>query len=439
MAPNAGPTRVSGISAGPKYGPGGPSTAAMPPYPSGPGSTTGPSSGPGSGSPGPPGGGTTGGAGAGPSGGPGPGPGPSGGGPTGGTGGSTGGGPSGGPGGTSVGGSSSGSTNGSGGGYYVDPGFNSSIASGFMNILQNATSPDALNAQSIILRRIALEGDVIGSRVPPPKNITEIGGYLNYLTMTNQPEMRSQTLAGILGVAGPNPPLGWLSSGQPALTLVRIQNDRPAGAAQATIPLTILVRSDFADAFNAALATLHSQGCTLPLQNGPTTLPLAAPGASPPTDVLPYLGRTLDVVAATALVDPTTDPVALVRASGTSNAFEIAVRVLSTGAVPVSAANYDAVLCTATTASTVALTGAQMVTIATPLQAAGFYEASPMPMPTSLSLTAWAHLTNITGLVKGVTKLGDELSLLYNWADIQNSVFANSLTLIWDGTTFSTP
>jgi hypothetical protein len=415
---------------GPAYGPGGPAAPVFPPFPAGPTASGGPGSGPGGGSPGPPGGGVSGGPGAGPGNGPASGSGPS----TGSTGG-----PSGstttstGTGTTASGGSTDAA------GYYVDPGFNSSIASGFMNILQNATSPDALNAQSIILRRIALEGDVIGSRVPPPRNITEIGGYLNYLTTTNQAEMRSQVLAGILGVAGPNPPLGWLSSGQPVLTFVKISNDRPSGPAQPSIPLSVMVRSDFADAFKAALAVLHGQGAMLPLQNGPTTLPPATPGGAVPADALPFLGRTLDVVAATALVDPVSDSIALVRAAGTSNPYEIAARVLSAGSVPVPPANYDAVQCTATTASTVALTAAKLVPIAGPLHAAGFYEASPMPMPATLSSTAWARLTNVTGLIKNVTKLGDELSLLYGWADIQNSVFANSLALVWDGTAFSTP
>jgi hypothetical protein len=36
-------------------------------------------------------------------------------------------------------------------------------------------------------------------------------------------------------------------------------------------------------------------------------------------------------------------------------------------------------------------------------------------------------------------KLGDELSLLYSWTDIQNSAFAGALALVWDGTVFSTP
>jgi hypothetical protein len=306
-----------------------------------------------------------------------------------------------------------------------------------MSLLENATSGDALNAQSIILRRIALEGDVVGSRVPPPRNITEIGGYLNYLTTNNQPEMRAQTLAGILGVAGPNPPLGWLGSSTPPLRFVTFQNDRPGGAAQPTIPLTIVVRSDFADAFRAVLTSLHDQGATLPLQLGPATLPQAAPGMSVPADALPYLGRTIDLVAGCALADPATDPIVLARASGSTSPFALAARVIAPGTVPVATGSYDALACTPTTSTTVALAAAHLVMLAPLLAAAGFYPANPLPMPATSGSTAWAHSTNITGLVVGVTKLGDELGRLYAWGDIQNSVFGNALGLIWNGTTFA--
>lgn len=84
-----------------------------------------------------------------------------------------------------------------------------------VDIVKAANTTDAMQAQAILLRRLALQGDVTGSRVPPPQNITEIGGYLNYLENLNQPEMRAQALAGILGVAGPNPPLGWQTTMPP--------------------------------------------------------------------------------------------------------------------------------------------------------------------------------------------------------------------------------
>ena len=396
-------TRVSGINAGPKNGPGGP-RFAFPDMPN-----AGPGSGP---------------TGVGPTGSPGGAPGPGGTTTT-----------------TNGGGTTTTTGNGStGGGYYVDPGFNSAIAASFLNILQGATSPDALEAQNILLRRIALEGDVVGSRVPPPKNITEIGGYLNLLTTLNQFEMRAQTLAGILGVAGPNPPLGWITNTAPPLSLKSIANDRPAGPAQSSIPLTISIRSDFATAFIAAQTALRNQGCALPIAAVPQSLPAASvPGATTPSDPLPYLGRAFDVVPATALVDPASDPIALIRKSGTSEAFQIAARVLSPGTVAVTAGNYDAVECTATAATTIALPAAQFVCVAPLLAGAGFYPASPLPMPSTLSDTAWAHFTNVTGLVAGVTKLRDELSLLYDWNSIEASVFGDMVDFVWDGQQFSPP
>ncbi len=46
--------------------------------------------------------------------------------------------------------------------YYVDPALTAQLVQTLIGLVQNATSPDALEAQNIILRRIALEGDVIG-------------------------------------------------------------------------------------------------------------------------------------------------------------------------------------------------------------------------------------------------------------------------------------
>jgi len=432
---NASTQRQSGINRGPQYGPAEITARAI--APTGP-TTGGPGSGPGSGggSPAPPGGGS--GAASGPTGGPAPGPSGGGGAP------GPGPGPTGGTGGTGVpdtgGGTGTGTAaGGTDGGYYVDPGFNAQLASSFFGIIQNAMSPDAMEAQNIILRRIALEGDVTGSRVPPPRNITEIGGYLNFLATTNQPEMRSEVLAGILGVAGANPPLGWIATTKPAVSFISIQNDRPPGAAQSSIPVSIFVRSDFADPLKAAIKSLHDQGATLPLQSGPVTLPLATPGAQIPNDILPYLGRAVYVAPAAALSDPTTDSIAIVRKSGTTNPYELAARALTTGTVAVTPDNYDAVKCTSTASSTVTLTGAKLVLLATPLANAGFYEASPLPMPANLNDMAWTRLTNTTGLIKGTTKLAQELAQLYGWSDIANSVFAQMLDAVWDGTTFTTP
>src|SRR5215469_11731112 len=87
--------------------------------------------------------------------------------------------------------------------YYIDPGLTGQLVQTLIGLVQNASSPNAIEAQNMILRRMALEGDVIGSRIPPPRNISEIGGYINLLGTLQETAMREQALAGILGVAGP--------------------------------------------------------------------------------------------------------------------------------------------------------------------------------------------------------------------------------------------
>jgi hypothetical protein len=340
--------------------------------------------------------------------------------------------------------------------------FSSAVAQEFIDAIANATSGEALEAQNIILRRIALQGDVVPSRVPPPLNITEIGGYVNLLTNLNQTDMLSQVLAGILGVAGPNPPLGWIESMTP-LSFLPLQNDRPAGAAQPTIPVTVPVRSDFIGPLRTALQGLHDQGCLVPFLSGPSYLPAAGSNSSPPADPLPYLGRVLNLAAATALVDPATDPLALVRTQGSTGPFEIAARSFASGGPPppppgggggppppppgggppvgpvVPVANYEALQCTATACNPVALAAAPMVLLGPVLASAGFYPVSPPSQPGTSSDTTWARLKNITGLQAGVTKLGDELSLLYSWDAIAGSVFAGILGWIWNGMEFASP
>jgi hypothetical protein len=321
--------------------------------------------------------------------------------------------------------------------YYVDPALTSQVVQSLIGVLQTATSPDAVEAQNILLRRLALEGDVIGSRVPPPRNITEIGGYLNLLTKLHETTMRQQTLAGILGVAGPSQPLGWISNRQP-LALVPLNNDRPAGAAQATYTLSFLVRSDFQSALEDARKLLRASGVALPFSSPPRiALPPLMPGASAPSDILFYLGRTLMIAPSAALLDPSSDPVVLARASGGGGSFELYARVLAPGSVTVTQSNYDALACTTTNSQIVPLADASLVALAPVLANAGFYPANPSPTPSTNLDTAWTRLTNITGLVAGSTRLGDELSLLYRQDEIVNSVLAPLLNLIWDGKAFS--
>jgi hypothetical protein len=278
---------------------------------------------------------------------------------------------------------------------------------------------------------------VVPSRVPAPRNITEIGGYINLLGTLNQIDMRSQVLAGILGVAGPNPPLGWIANA--TLPMVPLANDRPAGPLQRSIPVTIPVRSDFLAPLRAALQILHDQGCMVPFLGGPLGLPRSGTNALPPDDPLPYLGRVLTLVPGTALADPVTDALALVRMQGTNGPFEVAANAVGPASAMVSPGNFEALRCTATACGSMPLTGAKLVFVAPALAQAGFYPDDPPSQPETAADEDWARWTNVTGLVPGVTTLGDELSLLYSQSVIAGSVFSGHLGRTWDGTEFAAP
>jgi len=314
--------------------------------------------------------------------------------------------------------------------------FETQIEQSLLDLIANAGSGDALEAQSIILRRIALQGDVVPSRVPPPQNITQIGGYVNLLGTLNETDMRSQVLAGILGVAGPNPPLGWISTATP-LSLVPIANDRPAGPAQPTLPITLSVRSDFAGPLAAALTALRASGCLVPFLAGPVALPSYQPNVPAPADTLLYTGRVLVLAAATALTDPAADPLVLARAQGTAEPFAITARAFDPAGATVPAADYDALQATASGVVPMPVAAARLVPVAPALAAAAFYPAAPLPQPATAADTAWARLTNIAGLVAGQSKLGDELALLYSWDAIAASAFGPMLEWRWDGTAFT--
>ena len=320
---------------------------------------------------------------------------------------------------------------------FVDPGLSAQLVSNLLSVLTSATSPDAIEAQDIIMRRIALEGDVVGSRIPPLlDDITKFGGMINLLGSLGEKAMRQQALAGILGVAGPTQPLGWISNSQP-LAMVDVTNDRPAGPAQPTIPLAVLVRSDYVTAVKAAIAAAHQYGATMPFASPPVLqLPAGTPGSAPPSDTLRYLGRELSLAPAAALTVPATDPLAIVRAAGSSDPWQIAARVLTATSVTVPPASYDAIECTPTSSSTVTLTAAALVPLGPILASAGFYPVTPLPLPANSTQTAWATFTNVTGLTAGVTRLGDELSLLYNAQTIASSAFASIVDWVWNGTAF---
>lgn len=303
-----------------------------------------------------------------------------------------------------------------------------------LNVLNSSTSPDVLQAQAIMLRRLALEGDVVASRIPAPLNISEIGGYINLVTALGMTDIRSQMIAGVLGVAGPTPELGWLQA-QPTLSWLNLPNDRPSGPQQGIIPLTFSVRSDFAPSLLLALQGLHDQGCALPILSPAPALP--APGSPAITDYLPLLGRALLLVPGTALSNPDTDPLAVAQLSG--GAWQAVTRCASAGPVGVTPGQWSALTCNATTCtvSPPPASGRQYVAVAPVLATAGFIPAKPGYEPTSAVDYGWARFNNIAGLVPGVTTLGSELVLLYPQSAIAASALAGASGNLWNGVTFA--
>jgi hypothetical protein len=117
--------------------------------------------------------------------------------------------------------------------------------------------------------------------------------------------------------------------------------------------------------------------------------------------------------------------------------YFLASQVLNAATFATPPSDLQAVQCTPTTSNLVKLSQVQFVPIGSVMAAAGYYSTSPFPVPTSTVSTSWATLTNTTGLVSGVTKLGDELNLLYRGDVIAGSAFAAMLNWTWNGTAFT--
>jgi hypothetical protein len=317
--------------------------------------------------------------------------------------------------------------------------FSQQIITALIDILKTANTPEQAQAQAMLMRRLALTGDVIPSRIPAPRNISEIGGYLNLLESLQETELRAQTLASVLGVAGPNPQLGWFSPG-PVLFYASRPNDRPACPQQATIPVQFTIRSDFAVAFDAALKDIHDAGCALPVLSPVRSLPPAAGAVAPPTDLLRYIGRTLDLVPSAALLDPTLDPLAIGN-PGVGGNMLVALQLNPTApnAATVLPAPWQMQKCGPVACTTVTVPGGKYLALAGILNVTGWYHPL-LTNPTSLSQPGeWARWTNITGLVAGVTLYGDELQLLHTMPEIVASSLRERLLWVWDGTDFIAP
>jgi hypothetical protein len=306
-------------------------------------------------------------------------------------------------------------------------------------ILESAISPEMTEVQRLILRRLATAGDLFPSRVPAPLNITQVGGYLNLVA--DDPVLSAQVLASALGVAGPNPTPGFDPT-LPALYFVTRTNDRPAGTAQASTPVQLRVRSDFAAPFGAAVAVVHDLGATLPVLCTDAPLPPLGPSQTPPPgDVLGILGRRLTLVPGAGLVDPTADPLAVGQLAGAGPQLSLARQLDAAApqAGTITSAAYALWTCDAATCTQSTVTAA-FVDLDPVLAAAGWHRAVPLAAPVSLAdAKDWNTWTNVTGLVAGSSTVGAELRLLFSAGQIAASSVRELQDLVWDGKAFVAP
>jgi hypothetical protein len=307
------------------------------------------------------------------------------------------------------------------------------LLSALTNLIAGASTPESQQAQTLLLQRLALEGSVIPSRIPPPANITQVGGYINLLTSLGESDLRSQLLGAALGLAG-STPLPGLAEPAPALPLVPMANDRGGDA----VPVTVSLRSDMVAGLAVALDAVHRAGGLLPLWS-PSALPPA--GSTVALDLLVYLGRAVLIAPTVTLVDPQSDPVVLGRAaSDPGTGYRLAVRV-NAGTPGASTEDWTCLLGDQTSGTfvTQTVTGASMLPIETALAGSGLSAAQVPTAPIDRADLSWARLAALGGLIPSVTRLGDELALVYPAAQITGSALAPLADWTWDGTRFAPP
>ncbi|MDR2214999.1 MAG: hypothetical protein LBE59_04065 [Nevskiaceae bacterium] len=302
-----------------------------------------------------------------------------------------------------------------------------------VSVIQSTASPAAAEAQTLLLRRLALEGDVIPSRIPAPLNITEVGGYFNLLETLNQRQAMVDVIASALGLASSS--ARGLTRGDAPLTFSAVANDQAAGAAIGTAPATVLVRADLVASLNAVLTQVHTFGAVLPLYTAP--LP---PSLSSASDALEAIGRSLRLLPTAALTDPATDSLLLMReAQAGATSFSVFARPDS--ANPLTATlpeiNAEAIQIDGSGAVAVVDAGTIRLVDVTAIAAPHGWICTPVPQPTSRNDLAWTRLVNVAGLLPGITRLRDELRLLHAADQIANSPFSTQLDWLWNGAAFA--
>lgn len=69
-----------------------------------------------------------------------------------------------------------------------------------IDMIKSENSPEMMKIKRKLLERITNESDIKPSRIPAPRNITELGGYYNLLEKLKDKEMQKNLIASALGL-----------------------------------------------------------------------------------------------------------------------------------------------------------------------------------------------------------------------------------------------
>lgn len=311
------------------------------------------------------------------------------------------------------------------------------LIAAIVDILQRTNSPAIQRSRELIAQRLAIAGDVAPSRIPAPRNITEIGGYINLLTDYGEDEQRARMLAAALGIAGPRVNFPQPGTTPPLFFAAREQRP-PGGPGQPSFTLGFTMRSDFIGVFEAAVQGLSQAGAALVLLTPLRVLPPLGSSVATGAAQLDLIGRRLLLAPAAALIDPEQDPLSVSRPAA-GGAFAVMARVLDAAAAGDAApaeAEWVSWACTAETCDERATTDAR-VPLAPSLNAAGWFLPAALENPASSAAPGnWNEWWNLTGLVPGITRFGDELAALYPAEQILQSSVRDLADLLWTGSGF---
>jgi len=300
------------------------------------------------------------------------------------------------------------------------------IYSALLDIIRRETSPEATKALNMIRRRVALENDVVPSRIPAPLNITQIGGYINLLERRGYDDLSYRMLATALGLPA-NDMEATLYDVEPVAYFANIGSDRPACDRQASLPLTYSIRSDFSSSLAAAVNTVHEAGGNIPLMSVRRPLPPLGTLLPGEKQALEIIGRTLEIAPGAAMVNPETDPVIVTGENDGS--IGLFARILHGADVStLNAYLFDSETADLTTAD---VTGRYLPLLLVLANAGWYPQATAGPNPPDI-----LRLRNITGLIPGLTSYGDELSLLYTRQQIVASAVREMYDWVWSGNAF---